>query len=64
MDLARQIMESVSTGLLYARVDLVADDDDSYHLMELELIEPELFLRYDTGSVDAMVAAIVAELER
>lgn len=31
-------------GLLYARVDLIPDDDDAPRLSELELIEPSLFL--------------------
>jgi len=62
VDLARRITESVSTNLLYARVDLVADARDEYLLMELELIEPELFLRYDEGSVTAMAGAIASTL--
>jgi len=36
--------------LLYARVDLVRLDDGSPALMELELIEPSLYLNMDAGS--------------
>jgi hypothetical protein len=41
----------------YARVDLV--DLDRPRVMELELIEPELFLRYDPGSVPQLADALV-----
>ena len=34
----------------YVRVDLVRNDRDRYLLMELELIEPSLYLRTDAGS--------------
>ena len=33
--------------LLYARVDMVRDDQGRFCLMELELIEPDLYLGYD-----------------
>jgi glutathione synthase/RimK-type ligase-like ATP-grasp enzyme len=34
----------------YVRADLVRDDEDNFLLMELELIEPALYLRTDAGS--------------
>ena len=43
--------------LAYARVDLI-DVDGQPTLMELELIEPDLFFRSDSGALDRFVDAI------
>lgn len=43
--------------LLYARVDLVASDA-GWALMELELVEPNLFLTYDVAATERLAAAI------
>jgi hypothetical protein len=43
--------------LLYARVDLVSTPD-GWALMELELVEPSLFLSYEPGAADALARAI------
>ncbi|MEU8981107.1 hypothetical protein [Streptomyces sp. NPDC048309] len=45
--------------LLYARVDLVDGEDGEPCVMELELVEPNLFLWLHPGSVSAVVEAIV-----
>ena len=42
----------------YARVDLVRDPAGRLRLMELELIEPELFLRFQPRSADLLAQAI------
>lgn len=47
--------------LLYARVDVVGLVDQPL-LMEVELIEPELFLPFAPGSADALARAVVASL--
>lgn len=41
---ARAVLDSVSEELFHARVDMVRDEDGSLLLMELELIEPYLFI--------------------
>lgn len=41
----KEILQYISTPLLYARVDLVRTAEDKFALMELELIEPSLYLR-------------------
>jgi glutathione synthase/RimK-type ligase-like ATP-grasp enzyme len=46
---------------LYARVDGIARDD-AFLLMELELIEPNLFLAYDAGAPLRLATAIAARL--
>lgn len=43
--------------LLYARVDLVPCPDRPV-LLELELVEPSLFLGYATGAADRLAAAM------
>lgn len=45
----------------YARVDLVPGFDGAPMLLELELLEPALFLGYDEGAVDRF-ARVLAEL--
>ena len=47
-------------GLLYARVDLVDGDDGQPQVMELELVEPNLFLFMHPGSVPRVTEAILA----
>jgi glutathione synthase/RimK-type ligase-like ATP-grasp enzyme len=44
----------------YGRVDLVRLDDGSLAVMELELVEPELWLRLHPPAAEAMAAAIAA----
>lgn len=46
---------------LYARVDMIRDNDGQLALMELELIEPELFFRFCPSAADRLAAAMVAE---
>lgn len=50
--------------LLYARVDLVDGEDGQPRVMELELVEPNLFLSLHTGSVPGVVEAILAAAVR
>lgn len=51
--------------LLYARVDLLApapgDADEPPTLMELELVEPSLFLTHDAGAVERLADEIVRQ---
>lgn len=55
------ILAAVDEKLLYARIDLVRAGDGKPMLIELELIEPDLYLGYDSGG-GAAFAAAVAEL--
>jgi hypothetical protein len=54
---AREIVRRVKEPLLYARVDAV-EADGQLTLMELELIDPVLFLGQDTGAADRFADAI------
>lgn len=63
-DLAREIIDHVSSRFeyvpLYARVDMVASADGSPVLMELEAVEPNLYLHQAPGSAERVAAAIAA----
>jgi len=56
---SQQVMKAVGRTLLYARVDLVRLADGTPAVMELELIEPSLYLRYDEGAAERLADAIV-----
>jgi len=53
---------SGASDLLYARVDLLAGDDDRLLLLELEVTEPFLFLAYDEGAPKRFARAIARHL--
>ena len=55
---ADAILAEVDETLLYARVDLVRGLDGAPMLMELELVEPDLYLEYDPGAGPAFAAAV------
>jgi len=49
---------------LYARVDVLRDAGGAPAVLELELVEPSLFLDYAPGTAQALARAIVARLPR
>jgi glutathione synthase/RimK-type ligase-like ATP-grasp enzyme len=55
---ADAILAAVEETLLYARVDLVRGLDGAPVLMELELVEPDLYLEHDPGRGAAFAAAV------
>ncbi len=55
---AENALDKIGEPLLYARVDLVRDELDEFELMELELIEPALYLRMSDGAPQRFAAAI------
>ena len=61
VDQARAVLDAAPSAGLYARVDGVVRDGRLI-LMELEQIEPYLFLAESPGSVDRFVAALRARL--
>jgi len=52
---------AVGQKLLYARADFVRSED-TFRLMELELVEPSLYLRIDPGAPDRFADAVVSLL--
>lgn len=65
MALARETLARIPTAetTLYARVDLIHDDDGSPRLLELELSEPSLFFDHAEGSADRFAAAVLARAQ-
>ena len=59
--LARAALAGLPSVPLYARVDAV-DTDAGLQIMELELIEPTLWLRWHPPAADVLAASIVAQL--
>ncbi|HVH47132.1 MAG TPA: hypothetical protein VM925_32545 [Labilithrix sp.] len=55
---AEKVLAPIAKDILYARVDIVRDDDEVLRLMELELIEPSLFLRQCPRALDRFAQAI------
>lgn len=53
------IMKLAGEGSLYGRVDLVRGEDGRFLLMELELIEPALYLRMDRDAPERFAQAIL-----
>lgn len=48
---------------LYARVDLLPDDDGDPRVLELELVEPSLFLDHVPGAAERLADAVAARLQ-
>jgi glutathione synthase/RimK-type ligase-like ATP-grasp enzyme len=60
--LAKQIVETLDYPSLFGRVDLVRDDNGSLAVLELELIEPSLFLAMNSNAVQRLADAVCKRL--
>jgi glutathione synthase/RimK-type ligase-like ATP-grasp enzyme len=56
----QQALAFVNQPLLYARIDLARDSDGRPQVMELELIEPSLYLLQSPDALSRLVSAICA----
>lgn len=54
----QQALVALPIPPLYARIDFVRDDEGDFAVMELELIEPSLYLRTDPGAPHRFARAI------
>jgi hypothetical protein len=61
-ELAEAVVADIPHALLYARIDLIRDDEDSPLLAELELVEPSLFLKQSPAALRLFVDAVAARL--
>lgn len=61
LEVAHRAVAAVGQPLLYARVDLVPGPDGPI-VMELELVEPELYLGHAEGAAERLAEAIVRHL--
>jgi glutathione synthase/RimK-type ligase-like ATP-grasp enzyme len=62
-ELARAALAAAPAEATYARVDIVPDDDGVLRIMELELIEPALFLDHAQDSGAAFTRSILAAVQ-
>jgi glutathione synthase/RimK-type ligase-like ATP-grasp enzyme len=63
VDLAEHALSQLASTPLYARVDLVSGLDDRPCLIELELIEPNLYLSTHPPAVDALADAVLLRID-
>ena len=62
--LAKQALAAGPSRATYARVDVVSDDEGVLRIMELELIEPALFLDHAPDRGGAFTRAVLASLQK
>lgn len=62
LETASKIISQVPEKLLYARVDGVMINDD-FHLMELELIEPDLYFEFDEAIKNRFVDCVASSVK-
>ena len=62
-EVAREVMAAVQEPILYARVDMMEDGSD-VTLVELEVIEPSLFLGHDSNAPEKFAEAIMFQLQK
>ncbi|MFE9257549.1 RimK family alpha-L-glutamate ligase [Streptomyces sp. NPDC006879] len=63
---ARDALQSVpgAQDLLYARIDMIRDDAGRPRIVEMELIEPFLYLQFDDEAADRLAQAVHWRLTR
>ena len=64
IELAKAALASAPADALYARVDMVADDEGTLRVMELELIEPALWLQHAPDKGAAFASAVSRAVEQ
>jgi glutathione synthase/RimK-type ligase-like ATP-grasp enzyme len=60
---AQAVLAAASVRLVYARVDLLRGPDGGFYLVELEAIEPDLYLQHAPDGGAAFAAAVRKALE-
>ncbi len=61
--IGEQALEPIAHAALYARVDVAPDANGNPVVMELELVEPSLFLRQSPAALQRLVEAVVRRLQ-
>jgi hypothetical protein len=62
--LARAALAAAPEEAVYARVDMVADEAGDYRIMELELIEPSLWLQHAPDAGAGFASAVRRAIEQ
>ena len=60
--LAERAVAACDPAPLYARVDMIRDNDGRLAVMELELVEPELWFRFHPPAAEVLAEAVAAVL--
>ncbi len=63
IDTAHDVVALVEPSPVYVRADFVRDAKERFLLMELELIEPSLYLRTDPGSAARFAKSLVTSIK-
>jgi glutathione synthase/RimK-type ligase-like ATP-grasp enzyme len=64
IELAKAALAAAPAEAVYARVDMVADDEGALRIMELELIEPALWLQHAPDKGAAFASAVRSAIEQ
>jgi glutathione synthase/RimK-type ligase-like ATP-grasp enzyme len=64
IDFAEHIVSSCTPLPVYARVDVILDNQNNLSVSELELIEPELWFRKHLPAAEAFTEAILKKIEK
>ena len=64
VELAHAALAAAPAEAVYARVDMVADDEGALRIMELELIEPALWLQHAPDGGAAFASAVRGAIEQ
>lgn len=62
IELAERAIDACPSRPAYGRVDMVRDNEGNWAVMEVELIEPELFLRHNPSAAAVLAESIVMVL--
>jgi hypothetical protein len=63
LQLVRKVMDALPSPTLYARVDLVRDLDGLPRLMEVELVEPGLWMHWKPEAAERFADTIVKQMQ-
>ena len=63
IDFCETAVAAILPQPIYARVDVIWDNNKELAVSELELIEPELWFRYQPDAADAMAKLICTRLD-
>ena len=64
VNIGQQCIDAISEEILYARVDLVCNNQGEYVVIELELVEPALYFLQGPESAELLVNALVTRIDR
>ena len=59
---AKKVLNKLDFKPVYARVDIIIDNDNKIALSELELIEPEMWFRFNSSAAQKLARAIKKQL--